>query len=277
MKIEHDEAHILSGVRHGRTLGSPIALLIWNRDWKNWSEAMAVEAGGDETLKAVRVPRPGHADLPGALKYGHTDLRNVLERASARETAMRVGLSCFARKLLEELGVSVASRVLSIGPVADARGADAGARIEAAIDAARLAGDTLGGVFEVRASGLPAGLASPGLDAELGQALMSLNAIKAVHLARPGGRGGGAVALRAAMKPIATLGQPLRSVDLATRQPSWAHVERSDVCAVPAAAVVAEALAALVLAGELLRRYGGDSVAELKSRLRSGSRLRRKV
>src|SRR5262245_25009669 len=182
MKIEKDEAEIVSGVRRGKTLGSPISLLVWNRDWKNWSEAMRVEPGGDESLKSVQVPRPGHADYVGAVKYGHTDVRNVLERASARETTMRVGLASIARKFLEAFNVHVASRVVSIGNVEDTESPDAipveklnaatdaspvrclGKKAEAAmmkaIDAVRKSGDTLGGVVEVRASSLPVGLGS---------------------------------------------------------------------------------------------------------------------
>ena len=179
MKIESDEAEIISGVRHGKTMGSPISLLIWNRDWKNWSEAMRVEPGGDETLKAVHVPRPGHADYVGAVKYGHTDVRNVLERASARETSMRVGLASVARKFLESFKIHAASRVVSIGDVVDRENAEkipveklnaltdaspvrcldkeAAKAMVRAIDAVRRSGDTLGGVVEVRVSGLPVG------------------------------------------------------------------------------------------------------------------------
>jgi chorismate synthase len=327
MKIEKDQAEILSGVRHGRTLGSPIALLVRNRDWKNWDEVMRVESGGDESLRAVRVPRPGHADMQGAVKYGFGDVRNVLERASARETAMRVALASVARKFLEEFAIHVGSRVVSIGDVRDeseinipiselnartdaspVRCLDAGAaqRMVKAIDDAREAGDTLGGVVEVVAGGLPVGLGSYAqwdrrLEGALAQALMSLNAIKGVEVGlgfeaarrrgsevhdeifwsedktyaerktnRSGGIDGGVttgqpLVVRAAMKPIATLVRPVRSIDLETKEEVEAHVERSDVCAVPAAGVVAESLVALVLADAFLEKSGGDSMEEIKA------------
>lgn len=328
MQIESDKVEILSGVRHGRTLGSPVALLVWNRDWRNWKEVLRVEPGGDESLKAVSVPRPGHADLPGALKYGRWDLRDILERASARETAMRVALASIARRLLEELGVRVASRVVSLGAVEDATdvqdlpAADLAARADAspvralgkaaerrmlaAVDAARRSGDTLGGVFEVRAWGLPAGLGSHvqwdrRIEGTLARAFMSLNAVKGVEVGlgfgaasrlgseahdelfwsedkslvvrrtnRSGGIDGGMttgeiLVVRAAMKPPATLMRPLRSVDLKTREETRAHVERSDVCAVPAAAVIGESLAALELADAFLEKFGGDSLAEVRA------------
>ena len=328
MKIEKDEAEIVSGVRHGKTLGSPISLLVWNRDWKNWSEAMRVEPGGDETLKAVKVPRPGHADYVGGVKYGHSDLRNVLERASARETAMRVAVGSVARKFLLEFGVHVASRVVSIGAVEDEADAEktpverlneatdaspvrclgkkAEAQMVAAIDAAKTAGDTVGGVFEVRTSGLPVGLGTYAqwdrrLEGELAKALLSLNAIKGVELGdgfaaakrpgsqvhdelfwsqdkthavrktnRSGGIDGGittgdTLVLRAAMKPISTLMKPLRSIHIETKEEVAAHVERSDYCAVPAAAVIGESLVALVLADAFLAKFGGDSIPEVRA------------
>ncbi len=328
MQIEHDRVVIAAGVRHGATLGSPIALFVRNQDYENWSDVMRVAPGGDLERRAVHVPRPGHADLPGAVKDGHRDLRNVLERASARETAMRVALGAVARRLLEEFGVAIASRVVSIGSVSDpadadaipvpglnaladaspvrSLGADASDRMVAVIDEAKAAGDTLGGVFEVRASGLPVGLGSHAhwdrrLEGELARALMSLNGIKGVEIglgfaaagapgsqahdelfaregsARPvrrtnraGGIEGGmtngeALVARAAMKPLATLMKPLRSVNLETGEETEAHVERSDVCAVPAAAVIGEALAALVLADAFLAKFGGDSVEEVRA------------
>ncbi|MBI5211398.1 MAG: chorismate synthase [Elusimicrobia bacterium] len=328
MKIERDRADILSGVRRGETIGSPIALLVWNRDWKNWEKAMRVEPGGGPAPRAVVVPRPGHADLVGGVKYGRPDLRDVLERASARETAMRVALGSVARRLLEEFGVSVASRVVSIAGVEDptdaarlgakglnARadaspvrclGREAAAAMVAAIDAAAGSGDTVGGVFEVLASGLPVGLGSYAqwdrrLEGLLAHALMSLNGVKGVEAGlgfagsrrrgsevhdgffrdktrsgivrrtnRSGGIDGGistgeTLVLRCAMKPIATLLAPLPSVHLKTRKEAKAQVERSDVCAVPAAAVIAESLAALVLADEFLVKFGGDSLAEVRA------------
>lgn len=335
MKIEKDEAEIVSGVRHGKTLGSPISLLIWNRDWKNWTEAMRADAGGDEKLKSVKVPRPGHADYVGAVKYGHTDIRNVLERASARETAIRVALASVARKLLLEFGVHVASRVVSIGEVEDTEDASSvaveklneatdgspvrclGKKAEKAmvdcIDAAKEAGDTVGGVFELRVGGLPVGLGSytqwdRRLEGELAQALLSLNAIKGVELGdgfaasrrpgsqvhdelfwskdkshavrktnRSGGIDGGittgeTLVFRVAMKPISTLMKPLRSINFETKEEVAAHVERSDYCAVPAAAVIGESLVALVLAEAFLSKYGGDSVDELRAHYEASRR-----
>ncbi len=337
MKIERDEAEILSGVRYGLTLGSPIALLVPNRDAENWKDVMAVgpfdvaqgKAGGDPAPKRVTIPRPGHADHPGAVKYAHTDLRNVSERASARETALRVAVGSVARKFLGVFGVQIASRVAAIGAAQDAtdeaeripvaqwnaradaspvRCLDAAAsqKMVQAIDAAREEGDTLGGLFEVRASGLPVGLGSyvhwdRRLEGNLAKALMSLNAIKGVEVGlgfsgarrrgsevhdeifwdaarggatrrtnRSGGIDGGVTTgepliVRAAMKPLSTLMNPLASVDLATGRAASAPVERSDVCSVPAAGVVAELLVALVLADAFLQKYGGDSMAEVRA------------
>ncbi|MBI3505910.1 MAG: chorismate synthase [Proteobacteria bacterium] len=328
MKIESDEAEILSGVRHGKTLGSPIALLIWNRDWKNWTEAMKVEPGGDESLKSVSVPRPGHADYQGIVKYGHSDVRNVLERASARETAARVAVGTVARRFLEEFGIEIGSRVVSIGDVVDEEagedlsgaelnrrcdasevrvlGKSAEKKMIAAIDAAKKAGDTLGGVVEVRVTGLPLGLGSyvqwdRRLEGDLGKAFLSMNAIKGVEIGmgfetarapgskahdelfwdktkthavrktnRSGGIDGGMttgmpLVIRAAMKPLATLMEPLRSIDLKSKQEVTAHIERSDVCAVPAAGVICETLAALELADAFLVKVGGDSIQEIRA------------
>ncbi len=328
-KIETDGVEILSGVRHGVTLGSPIALLLPNLDFKNWENVMSTAPAQGKELRRVDVPRPGHADLVGALKYGFDDMRNVLERASARETAMRVGLASIARKFLKACGVVIASRVVSIGDAADpgplpcaieklnsladaslVRCTSSGAEkaMIAAIDAAKEAGDTLGGVFEVYAAGLPVGLGSYAqwdrrLEGPLTAALMSLNAIKGVEVGlgfaaaktpgslahdalvpkgkkvayktnRSGGIDGGMttgqpLVLRAAMKPLATLMKPLDSVDLRTGKPAKAHIERSDACAVPAAAVIGESLAALVLADAVLDKFGGDSMAELLPRLKA--------
>lgn len=331
MRIESDRAEILSGVRHGETLGSPISLLVRNRDWTNWTVAMSVaplqEPADDEALRRVHFPRPGHADLVGALKYERTDARDILERASARETTMRVAAGAVARRLLEELGITVGSHVVSLGGIRaelpdelpeDLNGAsdpspvrcldpEAEGRMIDAIDAAKRDGDTLGGVVEVVARGLPAGLGSHvswdrKLDGRLAAALMSVQAIKGVEVGlgfeaamRPGsqvhdeivphpvpdgdggyGRGsnraggleggittGAPLVVRAAMKPISTLMRPLRTVDLRTGEPGEAVRERSDVCAVPAAGVVAEAMVAVVLAGAVLEKFGGDSVREL--------------
>ncbi len=326
MKIERDRVRILSGVRWGRTLGSPVTLEILNRDWENWKDAMAVEPPPPGAPhKEVTRPRPGHADLAGAMKYGHRDIRNVLERSSARETTARVAVAGVARKLLAEFGVTILSHVTEIGGVrvpddlelswdeiarraeaSEVRCADPGteAAMIAAIDEARAKGDTLGGVVEVVALGCPVGLGSyvqwdRRLDGRLAQALCSIQAIKgcefglgfeaarrpgsAVHdeiLFDPGagfrrasnnagGLEGGVtngqpVVVRAAMKPLSTLRTPLRSVDLATKEAVEAVVERSDVCAVPAAGVVAEAMVAIVLADALLEKFGGDSVEEIR-------------
>ena len=330
MAIEPEQPRILAGVRHGVTLGTPLALLIENADHaKAWSTRMAVEPVGEgERGKLVSLPRPGHADLTGSIKFGHRDLRNSLERASARETAMRVGLAAAARRLLDELDVRVGSWVTAIGaaqarevPVDDAEDAalladlspvraldpqaDEAFRVQ--IEAAQQRRDTIGGVFEVRVTGLVPGLGSYTqadlrLDGLLARALASIPAIKAVELGDgwrnaalfgsqvhdPMGRAGGGVTrdtnhaggleggvsngeplvVRAAMKPIATVPAALRSVDLLTGEPDEAHVERSDTCAVPAAAVVGEAVVALCIADALLTKLGGDSMDELFAALR---------
>lgn len=338
MQIEQDRVQLLSGVRQGVTLGSPIGLEIQNRDWANWQERMSVEPveGAVEVLTRLR---PGHADLPGVLKYGHQDARNVLERASARETAVRVAVGAVARKLLSRLGVEVRSHTLCIGDaiagvpqwiVADRRGvwgaeaeryweaveaspvrcgdAAVGEAMVAAIDEARQAGDTLGGVFQVVAYGVPPGLGSHvhwdrKLNARLAAALMSINSIKGVEVGagfgaadvlgsryhdaidwdsaqgwthrsnNAGGIEGGMsngepVVLQCVAKPIPTLMTPLPSVDLATKRPVAAAQERSDVCVIPAAGVVAEAMVALVLADAFLEKFGGDSVAEIERNYR---------
>jgi chorismate synthase len=345
MAIERDRAEILSGVRRGETLGSPIALLIRNRDWANWQHTMSVEADPPDTAAGARRapvtrPRPGHADLAGGLKYGRRDLRDVLERASARETAARVAAGAIARLLLRRYTIEVVSHVTAIGGAAlpddravtfdDARSLAAdddvrcvedavGAKMRAAIDAARAAGDTVGGAFEVIAHPVPPGLGSHvhwdrKLDGRLAQALMSIPAIKAVGIglgpaagrrpgsavhdeivpaapgverpgglpvARPTNRAGGLeggvtngedLRVTAWMKPISTLMKPLRSVDLETMADSPAAIERSDVCAVPAAAVVGEAMVALVLAGAFLEKFGGDSIADLDAAWAHASR-----
>ena len=328
-KIEGDQVEILAGVRRGLTLGSPLALLVPNQDFKNWENIMGAEPSDAPSARRVDVPRPGHADLVGKIKYGFDDMRDVLERASARETAMRVALGAVARKFLQECGIAVASRVTAIGGECDdsrvpcavselnalvdadparCSNEDASARMVARIDAAKEAGDTVGGVFEILVEGLPVGLGSYAqwdrrLEGPLSAALMSLNAIKGVEVGggfhsaaisgsqahdayEPNGkkvgyrsnRSGGldgvmttgqTLVLRAAMKPIATLMEPLDSVDLRTMKPAKAHVERSDACAVPAAAVIGEALTALVLANSLLEKFGGDSMGEILPRLKA--------
>jgi chorismate synthase len=328
MKIEQDQVEFLSGVRAGQTLGSPIALHIPNRDWAHWQDVMAPEPDPDGAARRRQVqrPRPGHADLAGALKYARTDARDILERASARETAARTAAGAVARRLLAEFGIGIGSHVVELGavratvpqplpiplnPAADASPVrcldqEASAAMVAAIDAAKAAGDTLGGIVEVVAHGLPVGLGSHvswdrKLDGRLAGALMSIPAIKGVEIGlgfaaarRPGSdvhdaitRGGQAptggftrtsnraggleggitngepLLCRIAMKPIATLMQPLETVHLGTGQPAQAQSERSDVTAVPAAGVIAEAMVALVLADALLEKFGGDALEEL--------------
>ena len=338
MAIESDRAQIAAGVRRGRTTGAPIALLIANKDWKNWQVTMHVEADAPEGATGARRapvirPRPGHADLSGGLKYEHDDLRDVLERASARETAARVAVGALARQVLRHVGIEVVSHVTGIGDVVvpdeppitfeDARAIPADsplhcadqaleAAMMAAIDRARDAGDTMGGSFEVIAHGVPAGLGSHvqwdrKLDGRLAQAMMSIPAIKAVGIglgtgaarrpgsrvhdeivaktnaseqelaiARPTNRAGGLeggvtngedVRVSGYMKPISTLMKPLRSVDLTTLDEAPAAIERSDVCAVPAAAVVGEAVVCFVLADALLERFGGDTMRQLEAHL----------
>ncbi|MDD3654165.1 MAG: chorismate synthase [Desulfotomaculaceae bacterium] len=325
MRIESDEVRFLSGVRGGLTLGSPITLQIANKDWENWSQVMAPESGARLDERVVTRPRPGHADLAGAIKYGHRDIRNVLERSSARETAARVAVGSVARRLLDELGIKVIGQVVKIGSVeaevdnsgceenlTDALAASqllcsdpaAERRMIVAIDQAREAGDTLGGVFKIKVFGVPAGLGSyvqwdRRLDGRLAAALMSIQAIKGVEIGlgfnaaglagslvqdeifyeqgrgffrgsnHAGGLEGGVtngevIILNAAMKPIPTLYRPLQSVDLVTKEPLSASIERSDVCAVPAACVIGEAVVAWEIARACREKCGGDTLAELK-------------
>ncbi|MCH2519259.1 MAG: chorismate synthase [Dehalococcoidia bacterium] len=327
MLIEQDHAHIMSGVRHGRTLGSPIGMTIENKDWVNWETAMAVEDVGDtshdERSKRITRIRPGHADLPGAMKYGFQDVRDVLERASARETAARVAAGAVAMRLLEEFGIQLHSHVISIGGIkaeipevidwqaveeSPVRCADpeAATRMMAEIDAAKEAGDTAGGTVEIIAENVPIGLGSHvhwdrKIDALVAQALMSINAVKAVSIGpgfevadlrgsqvhdvilpvtdpdhpwqretnRAGGTEGGMtdgmpLVARFAVKPIATITNPLPSVDLDTGDLVQAHYERSDVCQVPPAGVIGEAMVALVLAGAFMEKFGGDSIPETR-------------
>jgi chorismate synthase len=322
MKIESDRAEITGGIRHGRTLGSPIALQIRNRDYANWTERMnpwPVE----EAVAEVRLPRPGHADLVGTQKYGSSDVRDVLERASARETAARVAGGAVAKAFLAALGVQVLSHVIRIAGVAAPRrddlrphdfadvdaspvrclDAEASAAMVAEIDRLRKENESLGGVFEVRAFGLLPGLGSyvsweERLDGRLGQAMLSIQAIKAVAIGdglevaalpgsqahdeifysqeagyyrktnRAGGLEGGMttgapLVVRASMKPLPTLTKPLRSVDIATLQPAEALRERTDSCTVPAAAVVGEAMVAFVLADAYRRKFGGDHISDV--------------
>ena len=322
MKIEADQIEWLAGVRAGETLGSPIAMLVWNRDWEHWQDVMAPEAdaGGSERRRQVTRPRPGHADLAGALKYDRQDARDILERASARETVARVACGAVCKVLLEQFGVEVGSYVVELGGVTAKYRSPLPAPLNAAsdaspvrcldpeaeremiarIDAAKAAGDTLGGVVEVIALGLPVGLGShvswdAKLDGRLAQAFMSIPAVKGVELGlgfeaarrkgsevhdeilpglaratnRAGGTEGGMttgepLVARVAMKPISTLMAPLRTVDLKTGGPAQAQSERSDVTAVPAMGVIAEAMLALVLAQALLEKFGGDALSETR-------------
>lgn len=323
MKIEKDQVAILSGVRWGKTLGSPVTLSIGNRDWENWRQTMSPEAGDRQQGVAVTHPRPGHADLSGVIKYRQQDARNILERSSARETAARVAVGALCAILLRDLGIEVLGYVTEIGGVCarssleDYRKrfalsedsscrtfcAEAEQAMIQAIDAAREAGDSLGGVVEVAVLGLPVGLGShvhwdKRLDGRLAGAMMSIQAFKGVEIGlgfeaarrpgsqvhdeiilqdggfrrstnRAGGLEGGMtngepLVIRGAMKPIPTLYTPLQTVDLETRRPYAAAVERSDVCAVPAAAVVAEAVVAIEVAAALLEKFGGDSLEEVR-------------
>src|SRR5438094_1388468 len=326
MKIESDQIEWLAGVRAGETLGSPIAMLVWNRDWEHWQDVMAAEADapGAERRRQVTRPRPGHADLAGSLKYDRADARDILERASARETVARVACGAVCKKLLREFSIEIGSHVAELGGVTANVGAqhaaalpahindaadqspvrcldkDAEAEIIRRIDAAKAAGDTLGGIVECVALGVPVGLGShvswdSKLDGRLAQALMSIPAVKGVELGlgfeaarrkgsevhdeilpgfaratnRAGGTEGGMttgepLVAPVAMKPISTLMSPLRTVDLKTGGPAQAQSERSDVTAVPAMGVIAEAMMALVLAQAMLEKFGGDALSETK-------------
>ncbi|MFZ8860357.1 MAG: chorismate synthase [Thermocrinis sp.] len=328
MKIEKDRVQILSGVRFGKTLGGPIALFIENKDWENWKQKMAVEGERPETAVPFTRPRPGHADLAGGIKYNQRDLRNVLERASARETACRVALGAVCKRFLEELGVFVGSYVVSIGTVqppieeqdlikrhqlaeqSELRFPDPSKDKDFVelIDRAKEMGESLGGVFEVFAVGVPPGLGSHvhwdrKLDGRIAQAMMSIQAIKGVEIGlgfeaakrfgsevhdeigyregegyfrysnNLGGLEGGItngmpIIVRCAMKPIPTLTKPLRSVDVLTKEEVRAGKERTDVVAVPAASVVGESALALVLADAFLEKLGGDFMEEIKERYR---------
>lgn len=336
MKIEKDRVEITAGVRHGKTLASPISMFIENKDWVNWLDIMSPDESGEGA--AVTRPRPGHADLAGGLKYNHKDLRNILERSSARETAARVAVGAVSKRLLHSFGINVYSWVSGIGEVfwdgsgrysgfdeifaeaevSDVRCPDkkASEKMKKAIDVAKKNGDSIGGVFEVVVTGVPPGLGSHvqwdrKLDGRLAQALMSIQAIKGVEAgigfaagSMPGSKthdeiyytsakvssgngfwprhprfyrktnnaggieggmsNGEPIVLRAVMKPIPTLYKPLRSVDIITKKPFAASVERSDTCAVPAAAIVAEAAVAFTLADVFLEKTGGDSAVEIE-------------
>jgi chorismate synthase len=327
MKIESDAVEFVAGVRAGETLGSPIAMVVWNRDWEHWQDVMAPEADppGVERRRQLTRPRPGHADLVGVLKYDRKDARDILERASARETAARVACGAVCKVLLEQFGIEIGSHIVELGgvtarvgtgqaapllpsplnPAADKSPVrcldpDAEREMIARIDAAKAAGDTLGGVAEVVAFGVPVGLGSHvswdrKLDGRIAGAMMSIHAVKGVEIGvgfeaarrkgsevhdeilpgytratnRAGGTEGGittgeALVVRVAMKPIATLMSPLRTVDLKAGTPAQAQSERSDVTAVPAMGVIAEAMLALVVAEAFLEKFGADALSELR-------------
>jgi chorismate synthase len=335
MKFEQDEVSLSGGVRHGLTMGGPVAITVANTEWPKWQDVMSADPVPEEKLSGARSealtrPRPGHADFTGMQKYGFLDSRPVLERASARETAARVALGAVAAKFLNELGISLVTHTVGIGPVmspADAAlptpqdvakldedpmrcfNADVSALMIAEVDECHKDGDTLGGVVETLVYGLPPGLGSfvhwdRRLDSQLAGALMGIQAIKGVEVGdgfetarrrgsvahdeierdsngvvhrltdRAGGIEGGMsngeiLRVRAAMKPISTIPKALSTIDVATGEAAKAHHQRSDVCAVPAAGVVAEAMVALVLANSVLEKFGGDSVAETKRNLKS--------
>ena len=332
-KIEKDRADIFAGVRHGRTIGAPVALRIENRDWANWQKILPVEATSAPEAESRKLvaPRPGHADLAGSQKFNFHDARFVLERASARETAARVAAGAFAKQLLRQFGTEIASHTIQVGHVrlehaaawnevravcqdleSPLRCVDAETqeKMKAEVDAALKAGDTVGGVFEIVAHNVPVGLGSHAqwdekLDGRLAQALMSVQAVKAVEIGsgvlaagsygsevqdeisydkaaarfrrgsnRAGGLEGGItngedVAIRGYLKPISTLRKPLGTVDMVTKEPVQAAYERSDWCVVPAGSVAGEAMVALVLADAFLQKFGGDSLAELRRNFES--------
>ena len=328
MKIEKDHGEIWSGVRHGKTLASPIGILVQNLDWKNWTEKMSITPV-DKEIKEVTLPRPGHADLAGVQKYGFTDIRNVLERSSARETTMRVALGSVCRKLLEEVGIHIASRVVQIHNVIDTEKVDCeikelNSKVDKSavrcinkaietqminvIDAAKQSGDSVGGIFEVIASGVPYGLGSftqwtEKLQARISAMMMSINAFKGIEIGsgfrsaakfgsevhdeighdgkkftrysnNAGGIEGGMsnaqpIVLWMSMKPISTLIKPLRSIDVITFEKKKAHKERTDACAVPAASIIAESMLCITLADALLEKFGGDSIKQLKAHMKA--------
>jgi len=328
MKIETDQVEIVAGVRHSQTIGSPIAIIIQNKDWKNWTEALPVEDidGAEDKKKPVTRPRPGHADLAGSIKYNFQDARYILERASARETTARVAIGALAKTFLSQFGISILSHVIGVGTIRLPRpaaweelvslaakdevllgcvDAEVEKQMKEVIDQAYRTGDTVGGVFEVVAHNVPPGLGShiawdTRLDGRLAQAIVSMQAVKGVEVGfaaegaaafgsqvqdtihynreqrqftrganRAGGLEGGMtngqdLLVRGLLKPISTLRRPLESVDLATREPALAAYERSDVCVVPAAGVIGEAMVAIVLAQAFLEKFGGDSLLETR-------------
>ena len=330
MKIEKDHGEIWSGVRHGKTLGSPVGILVENKDWKNWTKKMSIEPVKEST-KRVTLPRPGHADLAGIQKYGANDIRNILERSSARETTMRVALGSVCRKFIEEFGIEVGSRVVQIHDAIDnepipkditpnqlnQRADQSPVRclnkeIETlmikAIDNAKSNGDSVGGIFQVIATGLPYGLGSPmqwdsKLQAKISGMMMSVNAFAGIEIGsgfnkaeklgsevhdeigwddekyirysnNAGGIEGGMsnaqpILIRMAMKPIATLIKPLRSIDIDNKEKKLAHKERTDSCAVPAASIIAESMLCFVLADAIIEKFGGDSIEQLKAHIKA--------
>lgn len=328
MKIETDRVRIVAGVRHSQTIGAPVAMILENKDWKNWTEILPVEAAPDSAgkMREVTRPRPGHADLAGGIKYNYHDARYILERASARETTARVAVGAVAKEFLKVFGIQVLSHVVAVGSKQLGRAAQwdeivtlsqkdevllgcideqVEQEMKAVVDEAYKTGDTIGGVFEVVAHGVPLGLGShitwdTRLDGKLAQAIVSIQAVKGVEVGfaaegaasfgskvqdtihyddsqrqftrganRAGGLEGGItngqdVFVRGMLKPISTLRRPLESVDLVTRKPSEAAYERSDVCVVPAAGVIGEAMVAIVLAQAFVEKFGGDSIGETK-------------
>ncbi len=324
MRIEKDRIEFICGVRKGKTLGNPLGLLIWNKDWENWKDIMASEPGQPSTERVVTRPRPGHADLVGAIKYGHRDIRNVLEKASARETAIRVAIGGVAKSLLAQFDMQVVSYTMDIGGMAASSPTDPLAAYQEAeqsdvrchdpeaakkmiehIREAKHKGDSLGGIFEVVVTNPPIGLGTYAqwdrrLTARLAMAAMSIQAMKGVEIGmgfesarrygsevhddiyfdqtagqfirksnNAGGLEGGitngqSIILRVAMKPIATLYTPKDSVDIVTKEPFEATVERSDICTVPAAGVVGEAVIAFEMANALIEKFGGDTLEEMK-------------
>ena len=332
MKIEKDYAEIYSGVRCGKTLGSPVGLIINNADYENWKKVMPTDFS-DNKIKKITLPRPGHADLAGVEKFGFSDIRNVIERSSARETAMRVGIGSICRKLLEDIDIYVGSRVIQIHDIVDESNIDLnkGAtfisniadqsdvrcigelesdKMKERIDNAKKAGDSVGGKFEVFATGMPVGLGSYSqwfdrLQSKISESIMSINAIKGIEFSNAfanslefgskvhdeiawdgknyirysnnaGGIEGGIsngqpILFQAAMKPIPTLIKPLKSVDIITKEEKLAHKERTDSCAVPAASIIAESMLCIVLADSILEKFGSDSIEELKRHIGSAN------
>lgn len=323
MKIENDTITILSGVRNGKTIGSPISLYVENRDWNNWKEIMNDEKSNISLEDIVTRPRPGHGDLSGAIKYNQEDIRNIIERASARETAMRVAIGSIAKLFINEFNINIYSHVVKIGSVKIDEGLksldsiklsdlspirvidkEAETMMIKEIDSAKASGDTLGGVFEVIATNVPIGLGSHvnwdrKLDGRIAQGIMSLNGIKGVEIGKgfefasmlgslahdeifydnsyyrktnnaggieAGTSNGDLVVVRAAMKPIPSLGRPLKSIDMKTKESFEAQKERADVCAVPSASIISESILAWIIAEEFLVKFGGDYMEEIKGR-----------